>query len=245
VLDIRNLERRWLKYKLKSYAPHGALVVLSLSALIALRFIWSEPPSSSTAVKSPLTSEANLSQAKKTDSAPLTRDQMVLEPSMDFVQSFHPSIPLSEPEKKGVTGSTERSIPSTPPQVLTPPNSTVLPLTVPSSPANKSLSLNRNETKIDIVSIEHRFKETSNAQLGLFIARYYYDHGQYNEAYNFSLKTNSLNSRLEESWIIFAKSLVKLGRVEQAKKTLSLYISESNSDAARALLDSIERGSFR
>ena len=50
---------------------------------------------------------------------------------------------------------------------------------------------------------------------------------------------------MDESWIIFAKSLVKLGKTEQAKKTLQAYIGESNSDSARSLLDSIERGSFK
>ena len=109
-----------------------------------------------------------------------------------------------------------------------------------------SLSINRNnESKLDINDLQRRFKETSNANLGLFIARYYYDHGNYDEAYNYALKTNNLNNRIDESWILFSKSLVKLGRTDQAKKTLQLYISQSNSEAARALLDTIERGNFK
>jgi two-component SAPR family response regulator len=111
--------------------------------------------------------------------------------------------------------------------------------------SNGSLSINRNESKINIEDLKLRFKETSNANLGLFIARYYYDHGDYNEAYNYALKTNTMNSRIDESWIIFSKSLVKLGKTDQAKKTLQLYLSQSNSESAKALLDSIERGSFK
>ncbi|MDP3291074.1 MAG: CDC27 family protein [Sulfuricurvum sp.] len=168
---------------------------------------------------------------------------------MDFVQSFQTTIPETQ---IATAPAPQRALPpqqSIPvPKVLNIPSSTSIKAPPPAiSPlsGDKSLSLNRNESKLDIESVERRFKETSNPNLGLFIARYHYDHGNYSEAYNFSLKTNSMNSKIDESWIIFAKSLVKLGRVEQAKKTLHLYISESNSESARSLLDSIEQGTFK
>jgi hypothetical protein len=46
---------------------------------------------------------------------------------------------------------------------------------------------------------------------------------------------------MDDSWLIFAKSLVKLGKEEQAKKTLQLYISNSNSQNAKNYLDSLNK----
>jgi hypothetical protein len=244
VLDIRNLERRWLKYKIKSYAPHiGAVFLLLISLAMAFSLSYDSDVPETAMVKEPLESPAKTTVAKSDE----TPD--ILEPSMDFVQSFQTTLPQTPIAAAPIPQNTkplQQSIPT--PKVLNVPDSASIKAPLPAiSPlsGDKSLSLNRNESKIDIQSVERRFKETSNANLGLFIARYHYDHGNYNEAYNFSLKTNNLNNKIDESWIIFVKSLVKLGRVEQAKKTLQLYISDSNSESARSLLDSIEQGSFK
>ena len=105
--------------------------------------------------------------------------------------------------------------------------------------------MKRDSSTFDISEIENRFKENSNPHLGLYIARYHYDHGNYNEAYNYALKTNAINNNIEESWLIFAKSLVKLGKSDQAKKTLQFYISQSNSENAKNLLNSIEQGNIK
>lgn len=96
---------------------------------------------------------------------------------------------------------------------------------------------------LDIHEMEDRFKNNNSPYVGLYIARYYYDHGNYNDAYNYALKTNTLNNSMEESWLLVAKSLVKLGKTDQAKRALQVYIAQSNSERARNLLDSLEGGS--
>jgi len=235
VLDIRNLERRWIKYKIKSYAPHIVSAIIVTIMVVLLPFIWSDSKENRSI---PETTSLISSTPKATPTAKVLNEESstVLEPSMDFVQSFQPSTPITQtvatvPQKIEKTSLTEIApIPT---------------LETVSSKGSGSFALNRNGSKLDIENIERRFKETSNPSLGLFIARYYYDHGNYNEAYNFSLKTNTLNSKMDESWIIFAKSLFKLGKIEQAKKTLQVYISESNSESARSLLESIERGDIK
>lgn len=248
MLDIRNLERRWLKYKIKSYAPYIIGVSIILLLLAMLPYIWfdSEKPVSSLKT-SPLSSETPVKvpeMKSRTEAA-----SNIIEPSMDFVQTFQPSVPEAHVTPVAIPQSTKPIPQAVPvPKVLHLPESpsikTPPPVISPLSD-NKALSMNRNESKLDIDSVERRFKETSNPNLGLFVARYHYDHGNYNEAYNFALKTNSINNKMDESWVIFSKSLVKLGKTEQAKKTLQAYISDSNSESARALLDSIERGSFK
>lgn len=247
MLDIHTLERRWLKYKIKSYAPYiiSALAVLVLS-VIAFGLLNGNKSESSA------TKDQNNSSEKKISSLETTSDEEssnILEPSMEFVQAFQTSAPeiqtpITINTKKAQLPQESVAIP----KLLNVPDSGQIQAIAVSSSAindNKPSSLNRNETKMDIESVIRRFKDTSDPNLGLFIARYYYAQGNYNEAYNFALKTNNINTKMDESWIIFSKSLVKLGKADQAKKTLKLYIAESNSDTARSLLDSIEQGTFK
>lgn len=248
MLDVRNLERRWIKYKIKTYLPYTLGLLATITILIGISFYNHSDPT-------PQMIKKAITEVAKPRNIPTQKAetlQTVLEPSMNFVQSFQSQLPdAPEPVQSVPTHTVKPIAQNAPvPKVLSVPDSSVLktPLKAPPSVTSndKALSVNRNnETKIDIESVERRFKETTNPNLGLFIARYYYDHGNYADAYNFSLKTNGINNKMDESWIIFAKSLVKLGKTEQAKKTLQAYIGESNSDSARSLLDSIERGSFK
>lgn len=257
MLDIKKLERRWLKYKLKSYAPYLIITLLLLLSLIAF-FIWfnvdkntQKPITKGTITKPSQPLASTVSTSINDENATM------LEPSMDFVQSFQntsiseetPTVPITVKNKPLQTVTSIAPVPKTlsMPE-LTPPTGTPPSATSSSmKPKHQEvLSINRNnEMKLDINELQRRFKETSNANLGLFISRYYYDHGNYEEAYNYALKTNNINNRIDESWIIFSKSLIKLGRVDQAKKTLQLYIQQSNSESAQGLLDAIERGNFK
>lgn len=251
MLDITSLERRWLKYKIKKFIPYALVVVvviifLPIIILIALNTTYNPTPhlikkESSTKKVQPI--------------KPIEEPQMILEPSMQFVQSF--PIPMSTNDNmaspltiktasKAVLTQKLVEPPSLPAsQVKEKIPSPVMPLVKPVITANKASTINRDTEVFDIHEIENRFKNNSNPHLGLYIARYHYDHGNYSEAYNYALKTNTINNTIEESWLIFAKSLVKLGKTDQAKKTLQMYISQSNSDNARNLLDSLGKGDIK
>lgn len=253
MLDVKKLERRWLKYKIKKFTPY-LLVVFSIFIVTLVALFWLDHQSQN--IQTPSSKKETKNLSKQPESKPVftvEENTTILEPSMGFVQNFASS-PLPEVAPNQTTMSIPKqplnSSPYPPVKSLEMPEYNQ-PLKTPPSVASKqstnpnTLSINRNESKINIDDLKVRFKETSNANLGLFIARYYFDHGEYDEAYNYALKTNTINSRIDESWIIFSKSLVKLGKTDQAKKTLQLYISQSNSESAKALLDSIEKGSFR
>jgi len=252
VLDISDLERRWLKYKIKRYAPMGiGILILSVSVLLLLYF-WFDT-SVPKNISNPSIHSAKVEKMTSIPKAQVVfeENRTILEPSMEFVQSFESAPHLSVPLKSSVQSVAKTTQPimaavPTPQVIKVPEISNAIPVAGSASPSSdKSLSINRNESKLDIESLQRRFKDTSNANLGLFIARYYYDQGNFNEAYNYALKTNTLNSKIDESWLIFSKSLVKLGKSDQAKKTLQLYISQSGSETAKALLDAIEKGNFK
>jgi tetratricopeptide (TPR) repeat protein len=107
------------------------------------------------------------------------------------------------------------------------------------------ITIERRDSQNDIKEIIARFKKNNNPALSLFVAKKYYELGNYEQAYNYSLITNSINNDIEESWLVFAKSLVKLNRKEMAIKTLKEYIKYSHSGNARILLNDIESGKFK
>lgn len=247
MLDITSLERRWLKYKIKSYLPHFIISISAIAVIIALSVVLSSTKSDSRPVE---TNQSTVLQ--KSPSVNLSENDMILEPSMQFIQSISPNAQTGQAtyasaKPLGPKTVAEPKVPrlATPVQAISiiTPSAPMAP--PPSIAKAKTPTMKLDSSAFDIHEIEERFKVNSNPHLGVYIARYHYEHGNYNEAYNYALKTNSISSTMEESWLIFAKSLVKLGKNDQAKKTLQLYISQSNSENAKSLLYSIQQGGVK
>lgn len=108
-----------------------------------------------------------------------------------------------------------------------------------------TIDIKRRDDEDDIKHVIKRFNVNHNPALSLFVAKKYYQLGDYEQAYNYSLITNDINNNIEASWIVFSKSLVKLGRKDKAVETLKKYISHSDSSQARQLLDEILSGKFK
>jgi tetratricopeptide (TPR) repeat protein len=109
----------------------------------------------------------------------------------------------------------------------------------------EKLNINRKSDEKDIQDVIKRFKKNKNPALSLFVAKRFYAIGNYQQSYNYALITNELNSDIEDSWLIFAKSLVKLGQRDMAISTLESYIEDSRSIKAKLLLDSIKNGTMK
>lgn len=254
MLDIPSLERRWLKYKIKSYLPHFLISMTAIGIIVTLFSLYFINRGESVTVETNKPAVLEKPSPKK-----IQNDAIVLEPSMQFIQSISPNSEqlqvdtIQQDQKIDTQTKISQVKPESKPKVpLLLPGQSVA-VRVPTPPivapppiaSSKTATIKRDSDTFDIHEIEERFKNNSNPHLGLYIARYHYEHGNYSEAYNYALKTNSISSTLEESWLIFAKSLVKLGKSDQAKKTLQLYISQSNSENAKSLLNSIEQGGVK
>ena len=67
---------------------------------------------------------------------------------------------------------------------------------------------------------------------------------EYTKAYNYALITNGLNSNIEESWLIAAKSLSKLNQKDKAIALLTQFIDDTKSIDAIMLLEQIKDGTL-
>ena len=177
--------------------------------------------------------------------------KLILEPSLDFVKKLRiSSINTYEPQKRQ-TNVTKKQVVKTNKTNKT--NKTISKQNTKAKNTQEkvkktqkiSINLKRQETIDDINHVIKRFKNNHNPALSLFVAKKYYKLGDYHKAYNYALITNNINREIDTSWVIFAKSLVKLNKKNKAIETLKTYIEQSNSNTAKMLLNDIKLGKFK
>ncbi|HEO98298.1 MAG TPA: hypothetical protein ENO02_03250, partial [Epsilonproteobacteria bacterium] len=88
--------------------------------------------------------------------------------------------------------------------------------------------------------VESRFYQTHDTDDSLFLAKSYFNRGEYKKAEYWALQTNKVDSNIEESWLLFAHAKAKLGQKQDAIKVLNSYIAKTNSIEAKRLLEQIK-----
>ncbi|MDF1882503.1 CDC27 family protein [Sulfurimonas sp. SAG-AH-194-C21] len=258
MLNITDLEKRWIRYKVKFYIPHLSIFI-SLSVILSIFFSFSnntqEPNDIPHVVKEePLLVASKESKIKVTP-VPISKQEtrvihstkkVKLSPSLDFMKKMQNSIQPyynNEVSNKPYTVQKVQKVEAPKIEVVE-KEKVLIPEYIPPVKVKK-ISIKRQNTQNDIYEIITRFKKNNNPALSLFVAKKYYELGDYQQAYNYALITNKINMEIESSWIIFTKSLVKLGKRDKAISTLKKYIKQSHSSGARILLDEIYAGRFK
>jgi len=275
MLNLVELESRWLHYKIKSLVPYIIFsAILILIFILILKYFF---------VKQEIAID-NLDQTKKSQNNTMQKEVLsnitkpnseirlvttepnikpiytpestkVLVPSMDFLEQMkNSSLPYyknDEIQKASLKNHTGPKTLHTQDKVEEIVEEIILESTPLKENENEiveekssKINIQRKNIRSDIDGIIRRFKKNNNPALSLFVARKYYELGDYNNAYNYALITNEINRDIESSWIIFAKSLVKLGKKKMAVKTLKEYTKHSQSSSANLLIDEIESGQF-
>lgn len=282
MLNIHELEQKWLKYKIKSYIPHVVIVISSILILVLIYILINSnyfKTSDLEIAKTPKIVESTVVVAKEqkepvrietiveipkiatpkpvlnTLKEPLSEQKLIISPSMNFIKNIqHDTIPYNnDPQYKSQPTPQKTEV-----QHQTAPTPEFVEEIVLSQPIKieekkvyeeeakvSSISITRQNEYSDIEEVITRFKKNNNPTLSLFIAKKYYELGEYRNAYNYSLITNELNKDIEASWIIFAQTLVKLNEKDKAIKVLQDYVKHSNSNRASLLLDEIQSGKFK
>jgi len=282
MLNTRDLEERWLKYKIKSYIPYATIALSSIVIIIVVSiFLNSNKVEKKTTLspeikvekevqqvkiktiltkatevieKTPPTKEAIQIQKTTVEEVPKTiaivsqgnsikrqEASLKLSPSLNFMKKMqHSSLPYYQEESAIEQESTSQIVEEVEELEIKENTDTTV---VEEKP--KKISIQRRDSTDDIRHIIKRFKKNHNPALSLFIAKKYYELGEYHKAYNYALITNEINTDIDASWIVFTKSLVKLNQKDMAIKTLKEYIENSHSSSAKILLDEIISGKFR
>jgi len=272
MLNIPELEQRWLRYKIKSTLPY---VIISLSLVVISTTLYillsddsaskteekkSTPVATLTEENSSKLSEKNSSKLLKTVNQTVstpkervvvqkeTEEQRVkLTPSMNFMEGMKNYVaPYSNHNAlKQPKATPPKRVKKTEVVEIEPIEEEIVlesEQIVEEKP--KKILIKRQNKQNDINEIIKRFKKNNNPALSLFIAKKYYELGNYHQSYNYALITNQINKEIEASWLIFAKSLVKLGKKDLAIRTLQEYVKSSHSGSAKILLNEIKSGKF-
>ena len=270
MLNIPELEKQWLYYKIKSFIPH-AIIVISLSIIIIVLLnitsfesdipIVSEVEQKYISIENkgsilpaerknePRTLQESVQLTVEIPKAtqPIIHKRTELKPSFAFMKEMQDSTQLyynndNLNNEDSYTPISKTAIP-TPIHEEKIEEVVIQPEVVTEEP-NK-INIERKDTKNDIQEIIQRFNKNKNPALSLFVAKKYYELGDYAQSYNYALITNEINKDIEASWIIFSKSLVKLGKKDMAIKTLREYMKYSHSEGAKLLLNDIISGKFK
>jgi len=289
MININELEDRWLKYKIKSYIPY-IVILLSIAIIITIFTLFNSKSvidkttvaeihkentpeiQVQNVVIEPIKDIPNIEIKKESIAIPnlekttqrVIQNQPIQEKNMNY------TVPIYNPNKKTMLAPSldfmsklqdntlpyfdnEREVTVNKPnqeksvQKNTQHTTAQKKQKVQIEPIKKqsSIQIDRQNTHDDINQVIKRFKKNNNPALSLFIAKKYYQLGEYHQSYNYSLMTNEINNDIEASWIIFAKSLVKLNEKSMAVETLNKYIAHSSSNRAKILLDEINSGKFK
>lgn len=256
MLNIHELETRWLHYKIKSYTPYAIVSIIIIAGItIAFSFDFNTKSEITTYTsKEELKKEivkkviptVEVKQVSLEDTQENTKT--LISPSFNFMDSMRSSSPSYATHKtktyKKTKANTKKDIKVKPTRKIVKKE---IKVEVPKVEVVKKnlINIKRRNTQKDIQHVIARFKKSNNPALSLFIAKKYYELKDYDQAYNYALITNGLNNDIEESWIIFAKSLFMLNKRAKAIETLDRYIKYSHSFKAKLLLDKIRLGKLK
>ncbi|WP_457748310.1 hypothetical protein [Sulfurimonas sp.] len=244
MLNIHDLEKRWKIYKFKSFLPYF-IIGITLLVVIPILYIFYTSKNSKTInipiqepiiekktiIKKEIAPQKSL-QIQKTNQ---NKTIQTLQPSMNFMKNIqYEAFQIQLQKKQSPIKKTRKKI-----------KSAIIQENIQNITPKINITIQRKETQNDIYEIIQRFKKNNNPALSLFVAKKYYELGKYEQSYNYALITNQINSKIEASWIIFTKSLVKLHKRNKAIHTLQEYIKVSHSSNAEILLNEIKSGKFR
>ncbi len=99
--------------------------------------------------------------------------------------------------------------------------------------------------QMDIKELTNLYDQNPDPDLAIMIAQRYFQRKEYENALQWSIKSNELDKNLEQSWLLFAKSSYKLGRKNRAINALRIYIRKSGSQKAKELLMKMLQGTYR
>jgi len=259
MVNVKELERRWFQYKIKRYLPITIILVLLFIGII-IYFFTSQSTNTQKALKSlPLKVEKKTvpkilkatkhNQSNKNNTSTHFTTSKSLEPSFEFLNKMKyneivPQQQVSTQKKQHI--KKHRKAPQPTQKVPEEKTIHIPPIKTIKKEKKSNLKIKTKQiSESEIQDILQRFKKTNNPNLSLFVAKKYYELGNYNKAYNYALITNEIDNTMEESWLVFSKSLVKLGYKQRAIKTLQTYINYSHSSQAKILLNKITTGKFK
>jgi len=242
--DIRPLEEEWAKYRKKQRKPFFLFVLTVLLLGAGTGFLYYMKEKGLISLDMNITKKTVTKPIVFVENKPLNRLEEVEKVSQPmFVQQQESSDEIVEDLPLSNHGKLRKK-PRVKMNIVTTEIPTVKKHVEEEEKPHKRVHLAITEISGSSAyqEVADRFRETQDTDDSLFLAKAYYNQGNYKKAAYWALQTNNVNSGIEESILIFAKSKVKLGHKHEAIRILTKYIKQTDSMNAKILLEKIKKG---
>ena len=240
--DIKPLEEEWEKYRKKKRKPFFLFVLTLLLLGTGMGFLYYMKEKGLINLETNSTKKTVSKEIAYVENKSLNRleaekvSEPIVEQSQESPDEIVEDLPLS-------TNGKLRKKPRVKMNIVTTEMPTVKKHVEEEKPHKKvHLTITEISGASAYQEVADRFRETQDTDDSLFLAKAYYNQRNYKKAAYWALQTNNINSSIEESILIFAKSKVKLGRKHEAMRILKKYIKQTDSMEAKILLDKIKKG---
>jgi len=256
MINTKELEKRWYKYKTKGVLLIASiLTVLSLLIYGGYYILYKLNININVGKKEQPKAVMGIQKIKEKNSSIIYTPNNIIKEEKDNSVLLSPTIPIIDLEKEKLKDSRNKKRYKPPhykAKLVKAKASTYLTPRELSVVKGNDITTNREKKKIKIKQsgnnymtiMKQKFERNKNPREALLIAKAYYSAGNYKQSEEWSLKANSLNSNLDESWLIFAKSKDKMGKRREALKILIAYYNKSKSSKVKALINKMKSKSI-
>ncbi len=224
------VEKKWQRYHRKKIASRFLLVFLGIaiaSMLIYAIYTKSVKQTSTPKIESQNTTAQSLS-------TPIHQKSDILHPDLSFERNLgYIAKRLAHTNSHGAQTTNMHK-----------KNDGNITNAIPTHTTHKIVAKTVTATKLDIIALRKQFAQTKDIGIAIIIAQEYYRQKLYPLAIKWSLKANNIDKNNEDSWLIFAKSMYKMGKKETALNALRIYYKKSHSKKAAMLYRLMLKGKF-
>lgn len=258
--EIEKLEKKWLKYRFKIFIKKIFFVIIFTVAFsLALNFYESKDhiPNKELSVNKVNKEDINISNVrknrddklylakmekkqkkeqkiKKTDKKEENRSKNIvfLSPSTKFLSHLEPI----KTEKIYKKEDTKNKIVK---------QQKTIEKTVENKVRKTKIVIKTKKDKNILERLIKKFEKNPDPKLAIFLSKSFFKKKYYKKALYWAIKANDLDSSNSESWILFAKTSVKLGKKDEAVNALRAYLTNYNSYKVEKLLQQILNGEYK
>lgn len=245
--DIKPLEEEWKKYRKKKRKPLYLIGIISAGVLVGLFALFGIKDLSLPELPQFISKDSSETTLEKTTNVLIEDKLTTLQIRKQVVvEDIKPVVKLK----------VEEDVPALPVVEDIPVLDEVKPKKYVKKeykkPVRKNIKVEKPRKKMHLniiesssvsayKDVEKRFYESHDTDDSLFLAKSYFRKGNYKKAEYWALQTNKVNKNIDDSWLIFAESKVKLGRKNEAIRVLTNYVKMSNSSRAKSLLYKLKK----
>jgi len=266
MLSIDELEKKWYHYKMKKLiAPMLGIVAFSSIMGVTSYYVDGVLSVSNTSSLSHLTNvlgvsvESNSTEIISSEKIAVekTEEKIVQKVEQRQELMLEPVIPVLDFEKNAKvkvvkrtsshTSSGKKLVKAKANSYLTAKELAVISNVKKVRAVNKrpreTKKMNFQSTNVNYIeAMKSKFLRSKNPREAVLLAKAYYKEKNYKESEKWAFTANKINSSLEDSWLIFAKSKAKLGKKKEALRLLVSYYKKSHSTKAKVLMGQIQTG---